>query len=112
MIELHNGFPVHAVWLVAGEQKHGTMPQYGVVLSETPDNWVVWSIHWDPNVPTHIPADDDLGAWCCTSGEYFHKGMAQQNPPLDPKALAEFAFGLKCARYISAQVTKGIKSKR
>lgn len=103
MIKLSNGATVHAAYLLPAGL--GTKP-HGVVLGETPTDWVTWHVYWDGEFV--ISENEGHEVWEAETGHYFQKAYTQNGN--NPELMARFDYGLRLRRFIESSILDGVKS--
>lgn len=103
MIRLQMG-TVHAAFVLPASPG---MKPHGLVLAETPTDWVTWQVYWDGNT-----TGDDEGQthelWEAECGHYFQKSMANNPEMGDPQHMATFDFGLRLRLFMDSATIKGV----
>lgn len=110
MIKLSNGATVHAAFLLPAG--FGTKP-HGVVLAETPTDWVTWHVYDNGEFVINDEVATEARAWEvweAETGHYFQKSMSRLDTMPDPKMMAEFDYGLRLKRFFNDHILSGVKS--
>jgi hypothetical protein len=100
MLKLTNGATVHAAYILP---ESPGMKAHGVVLAETPTDWVTWDISWDSQ--NDLPFSS--GYWDAESGTYFQKVSYPDN---EARRLAYLNFGQRVARLLNIFILTGIRN--
>lgn len=108
MIKLSNGATVHAAFLLPAGL--GTKP-HGVVLAETPTDWVTWHVYDDGDFVISDEVDTLSQAWEvweAETGHYFQKSMPETQG--NSELMARFDYGLRLRRFLESTILDGVKS--